>query len=133
MKRLKNYCSNESGATAVEFGMVSLLFLALLSGVVQVGWLLWVQNSLQYAIENTARYALTHPDATNDDLVAYAADHMAGVYADTSDLDVTTAPVTISGISFIEVNGTYEFTDIIPFLPLGTINLTAQSRAPYSL
>ncbi len=135
MKFFRHYFSHQSGATAVEFGMVSLLFLSFLFGIIELGRVFWTMNALQYAIEDTARYAQVNTDATDAELVAYAATSMSGVTADTAPLTVTTQQTTISGISFIEVNGTYTFTTMVPFLPaaMNTINLTAQSRIPYSL
>jgi len=135
MKNIRKYFREEKGATAVEFGMVSLLFLTFLFGVVEMGRVFWTWNTLQYAIEDTARYAIVHVTATNSDLVAYAASSMAGISADTSRLTVTTANTTISGIQFIEVSGTYAYRSMVPFLPaaINSINLTAQARIPYSL
>ncbi len=134
MKFLHRYFFHKKGSVAVEFGMVSILFLGFLFGIIEFGRLFWTMNALQYAIEDTARYALVHEDAANTELVTYATNKMSGV-SNPSTLIITTTQVTISGISFIEVNGTYTFTTIIPFLStlISTLDLTAQSRIPYSL
>ena len=134
MKIFHRYFLHKKGSVAVEFGMVSILFLGFLFGIIEFGRLFWTMNALQYAIEDTARYALVHQDATNTELITYATNSMSGV-SNSSNLTITTTQMTISGISFIEVNGTYTFTTIIPFLStsLSTLDLTAQSRIPYSL
>lgn len=134
MKFLHRYFLHEKGSVAVEFAMVSILFLGFLFGIIEFGRLFWTMNALQYAIESTARYALVNEDATNDDLEAYAIDSMSGV-ANSNNLTITTTQTMISGISFIEVDGTYVFTTMLPFISdsLGTYNMTAQSRIPYSL
>jgi Flp pilus assembly protein TadG len=129
------YFRNRQGTVAVEFAMVAVLFLTFLFGIIEVGRVFWTWNTLQYAVEDTARYAIVHQSATNSDLVTYAAGRMAGIKVDTSKLSVTTANTTISGISFIEVTGTYAYKSIVPFLPaaMNTINLTAEAKVPYVL
>jgi len=133
MKMFRKYLRHEKGTAAVEFAMVSLLFLALLLGTVEVGRIFWTWNALQYAVEETARYAAVHSTATNSALVAYATTKMAGVSVATSQLTVTTATSTISGISFIEVTGTYAFATLVPSLvpALQSLSLTAKSKVPY--
>ena len=134
MKFLRRYFFHKKGSVAVEFGMVSMLFLGFLFGIIEFGRLFWTMNALQYAIEDTARYALVNQEATNTELITYATNSMSGV-SNPSALTITTTQVTISGISFIEVNGMYTFTTIIPFLStlMGTLDMTSQSRIPYSL
>lgn len=135
MKSIRNYFLRDDGATAVEFGMVSLLFISFLFGIIELSRVFWTLNTLQYAIEDTARYALVHEDATNSDLLAHAADSMSGIQVATANLAVTTSTSTIAGIRFIEVQGSYEFEMLVPGLTgvVGPLILTAQARAPYAL
>ncbi|MCE9508435.1 MAG: pilus assembly protein [Alphaproteobacteria bacterium] len=135
MKIFCKYFRNRQGTVAVEFAMVAVLFMTFLFGIIEVGRVFWTWNTLQYAVETTARYAIVHQSATNSDLVTYAANRMSGISVDTSKLSVTTATTTISGISFIEVTGTYAYTSIVPFLPaaMNSINLTAKVKVPYVL
>ena len=58
--RLKKYFKSEKGTTAVEFSIISAALFASVFGIVEVGRIYWTWNSLQYAMEETARYALTH-------------------------------------------------------------------------
>jgi Flp pilus assembly protein TadG len=138
MKMLLKYIRDEKGATAVEFGMVAILFVGFLFGVIELSRVYWTMNTLQYAIEDTARYALVNEDATDSDLQDYAAEKMAGINVDTEDLTVTTSQTTISGITFIEVNGSYNFTTLVPAISdedddgFADVTLTAQARMPYS-
>lgn len=135
MNSLRNYFLRDDGATAVEFAMISLLFVSFLFGIIELSRIFWTLNTLQYAIEDTARYAFVNQGATNADLVDHAAASMAGIQVDTAMLTVTTSTTMISGIQFIEVQGSYVFTMLVPTLTdvLGPLNLTAQARLPYSL
>lgn len=135
MKNFFRYLKDREGTVAVEFAMVGVLFLTFLFGIIEVGRVFWTWNTLQYAVETTARYAIVHKSATNGDLVTYAANSMSGIKVDASKLSVTTVPTTVSGISFIEVTGTYAYKSIVPFLPaaINSVNLTAKARVPYVL
>ena len=62
----------QRGAVAVEFALVSSVFFLLLFGVVDFGYLMWVNLTMQHAVREGARYAITgrmdldpEPDPTN--------------------------------------------------------------------
>lgn len=44
------------GAVAVEFAIAATALILLLLGIIQFGWVLWYQSTLQQAVEATARY-----------------------------------------------------------------------------
>jgi Flp pilus assembly protein TadG len=132
MKNFYKHLRKEEGAMAVEFAIVSLLFLSFMLGIIEVGRIFWTWNALQYAVEETARYATVHTTATNADLVDYATTKMAGVEPNTTGLVITPTRPVISGITFIKISGTYTFSTLLPdLLPdLQTISLTAESKVP---
>ena len=51
--------SRERGATVVEFAVVLPLLLFLLMGIFELGTLFWVQMTMQHAVREGARYAVT--------------------------------------------------------------------------
>ena len=51
--------SDIRGVTAVEFALILWPLLLLLLGTIDGGRMLWTQNSLQFAVEQAARYAVT--------------------------------------------------------------------------
>jgi Flp pilus assembly protein TadG len=53
-----------SGNAAVEFAMLIPLFLVLIFAVYEFGRIYWLQNTLQYAAEQTARCIMAHPTVT---------------------------------------------------------------------
>ena len=64
---------DRAGATAVEFALVSLVFLTLLLGIVETGRVLWTQNALHYAVQQAARCASINVTACGDGSVATTA------------------------------------------------------------
>jgi len=47
------------GQTAVEFAMVSIIFILLLFAVMDYGWILFAQMNVQQAVDDGGRYAST--------------------------------------------------------------------------
>jgi Flp pilus assembly protein TadG len=46
---------DRSGAAALEFGLAFLPFITLILGILQVGYLLWIDGLLHYAVNEAAR------------------------------------------------------------------------------
>jgi Flp pilus assembly protein TadG len=126
------YISNKKGSTAVEFGLVSMAFISIVFGTVESGRALWAKSALQSALDNTSRYMITHRDATDEEIQAYAAARMADIYADSAGLSVTVDRSTLNGVDVLRVDGSYTFTSLMSFLPenLASINLTGSATTP---
>lgn len=128
MKKFLTYFRDEDGATAVEFGMVSILFLTFIFGIVETARLVWTWNTLQYAMGQTVRYALTNTNAPGSELTDYAADTMTAMQVNPASLDVTVTTTMVSGIEVVEANGTYILDFLLP-LPAGLESITLSSSA----
>lgn len=132
-KLIAGFIRDETGTTAIEFGLISIAFLTLVFGVFETGRLVLTQNALQYSLENATRYALVTEDVTEDELGEYIAADMTAMTLDTSKMDVNIDFADNSGIDFIEISGTYDFTPMmLAFLPESWTNITvtANSRMP---
>src|SRR5579859_5633280 len=73
-------CGDDSGATAVEFGILAPAFIAILLGVVYLGMLMFTQASLHYAVEESARCASVKTTVCTDaaSTQTYAQNHYYG-------------------------------------------------------
>ncbi len=133
IKRLaQSFKKDESGTTAVEFGLVGMAFIVLLLGVIEAGRLFFTWNAFQYALENATRHALVNENNTESHIENFIAANMTSIQANPGNIQVNVAFVTLSDINFIEVDGTYIFRTAIPVLPESwrEIRLAAQSRMP---
>jgi Flp pilus assembly protein TadG len=54
------------GAAVVEAALVLPLFFLLLLGIFEIGWLMFVNNTLHYAVHQAARRAMVTPDGNDD-------------------------------------------------------------------
>ncbi len=63
-----------TGATAVEFALIVPIFLLMTIGVFEIGRALWVKAMMQYAVEETTRYAMVRASSSYSatDLETYA-------------------------------------------------------------
>ena len=50
-----NLCKNNRGTAAVEFALVALPVLAFIMGIIQFGWVVWVDNLLHISVDTASR------------------------------------------------------------------------------
>lgn len=51
--------ADASGATAVEFGLIAIPFMALLGAVIQIAFMTWAQQNLDFTFQKAARAVFT--------------------------------------------------------------------------
>lgn len=68
----KGYARDETGSTAVEFALVSIVFLTLMFGIIDAARFAWEFNSAKAAARAGARFAAVSPPVVQQ-LVAYDA------------------------------------------------------------
>ena len=61
--RLRGRLGMSKGSTIVEFALTLLIFITLLVGIIEFGWLFFIQHTLQYATREGTRLALVGTDA----------------------------------------------------------------------
>ncbi len=114
------------GSTAIEFGLLALPFLLLVTGIMDCSRMVWTHMALQAAVEQAARCAVVDVAGcgTATQVQAYAA-------------SLVTAPgVSASSFSFAiaacgsQVSASMSYAVLVPgYLP-ASILLTARSCAP---
>ncbi len=118
----------QSGAAAVEFAIVSVVFLSLVVGIVDFGRTLYVKNQLSFLADQAARKVLINPGISNATLTDELRDDFnAGVQAD---LGVAVTDETIDGTSYRRVAITYPMTLFIPVLTDKALLLSVDRRVP---
>lgn len=115
------------GATAVEFALVAPVFLFFVLGIIDLGRLFFVKNLMQYATEQTARYAMVNPALSEADLEVYAEDEIATLF---SGITFTADMETLDGVEFRTITAEYTFSYMMPLIALSDVPLSAKSRTP---
>jgi Flp pilus assembly protein TadG len=125
------------GVAAVEFALILLPLLLMVLGIIDGGRMLWTQNSLQYAVEQAARYAglnqaaCTQPGSTTTcyttaQIQSYAVSMAYGMSLSSSVFSSSSAGCgTLVGT---QVSASYTYTPLFPFP--SNVQLTASSCRP---
>ncbi|MEO5337542.1 MAG: pilus assembly protein [Magnetospirillum sp. WYHS-4] len=121
------------GATALEFALVAPVFLAMVFGIFEVGRAMWIKSVLQYALEETTRYAIVNTSASMATLQTYAKSKMAESFVDSGAVTVPLPATSIvAGVTYVSITASYSFNSVIPIAGIPTINLQAKSMVPLS-
>ena len=118
----------DGASAALEFGIVAPVLMLLILGVVEFGRLHWVRNSMEYAAEQTARWAIVNTAATDAQIVDHAKAQFAGIGAGQTTVNVERD--LYNGLNFLTVVVTYEFQFLADFAGIGKLSLRSETRVP---
>jgi Flp pilus assembly protein TadG len=119
--------TRDDGTVAIEFAVVGLLFFALLLGSIELGRAMWMRNSVQFAAEEAARWALVQATENSTAVVNYARERLSGSPASAT---ITAPYVTVAGVRYVTVTVTQVFTPVTALVSTGIITVTGQARMP---
>ena len=128
LTKLRRWARDTRGATLVEFAIVAPFFLIIVIGIIDFGRLFWVKSTMQFAVEEAARYAMVNSDASTADLEAYATSEASML----SGITFSASSSTSSGVEFRTITASYTFSFLIPIIPVNGITLSAKSTTPVS-
>lgn len=117
------------GATAVEFAVAVPVFLALVFGTIEFGRYFWVRNTIQFAAEEAARYAMVS-GATDAQIAARATGRASTL--NTSGLTIGVSRETVGGVTYVIVNTSYAWASdaFTGFFPASLRLATGSARVP---
>lgn len=125
---IRRLAAHRGGAAAIEAAFVLPAMAIIVIGIMETGRAMWIQNTLQYAVDETARMVMrettTYTDAELETAVKNAA---AGLDSDAVAVAVTNE--TVNGADFRTVTASVTHNWLIP-LPLDNITLQARGRIP---
>lgn len=133
--RLRRRCARVAvcrlGSVAIEFAMLLPVFLALIYGLFEFARIAWTQTTLEFAVEEAARFAMVNPTASATDITDVANDSAAGLDVNLITINVTTE--TLGGGEFVTVDGRYNFDPIVKIVGIGSFDITSTARMPIVL
>jgi Flp pilus assembly protein TadG len=116
----------------VEAALSLVLFLTVVFGIMDFGRLNWERTLLAHAARAGVRYAIVHGE--NSGRTAYAQDVSTVVKQQAVGLDPNVLQVTTTWSpdkkpgSNVQVQVSYNFSSLLPFVPLNGIVLSSSSR-----
>lgn len=116
------------GAVAIEFALGLPIFLAMIYGVFEFGRIFWTQNTMEFAVEEAARFVMVNPNASDTQIVMIVQDKAVGLDAARINVDIVFEQSGVDN-SFVNITGTYNYAPMIPLvLPTtggGSLDFTA--------
>lgn len=125
---LRRFAHDRRGAGTIEFALAVTVFLLFVFGIIEFSRALWTQHDLEYAAEQAARYALAHPSASVATVSGYAKSQVSAL--EDAAMTVTVEDETLDGIAYTTVKLVHNFSPLVAFVNLGTIQLIGLSRIP---
>ncbi|HLG45847.1 MAG TPA: TadE/TadG family type IV pilus assembly protein [Reyranella sp.] len=129
---LQSLGGDSRGAAAIEFAIVGPLLFTFLLGIVEMGRMFYVRESLEYATEQAARYYMVNPSATQSAVTATLRNAMAGGMGSAIPTPQYTDVTSCNGNSAVTcttITATYTFVSVASFLNLGSPVLRATAQA----
>ena len=122
---------DRGGVAAIEFVIVAPLLFTLLLGIVDVGRMFYVRQTLEYATEQAARYYALNPTSSTLSIATYlqgqVSDGMGGSvsvnFTDTANCNGK------PNVTCTLISATYPFAFIAHYLGLGDKTLHAKAQA----
>jgi hypothetical protein len=115
------------GTVAIEFAIVGLMFFATLLGSIELGRVMWMRNSVQFAAEEAARWALTQEKEDTAGVIKRAQDRLM---SSAVPADITAPYVTEAGVRYVVVTVKQVFTPVTALVSTGIITVSGQARLP---
>lgn len=119
-------------ATAAEFALVFPVFMALVIGSIEISRAMWIKATIQFAAEQTTRYAIVNTSASLSDLETYAETQVTNTGLDSSDMTFTATSETTADGKFTIVTITQDFSLWVSYIPFPSTTLSGTSRIPIS-
>lgn len=129
-KAITPFTANRRAAAAVEFAFVAPVFLVFILASVEVGRAIWIKSTMQFAVEQTARYAIVNTSAPTSALETYAATEIADAGFDDAGVTFTATTDTTGGVNFVTISASYDFTTVAGLIPTPDWTLLAMTRVP---
>ena len=110
-----HFARSRKGAAAIEFAFALPIFLALVYMLFEFARIFWSQSTLEYAIEEAARYAMVRPAATEAEVMTVANDSAVGLA--TADLKIVVVFENVNGSrGIVDITGIYNYAPVVPLV-----------------
>ena len=122
------FVRDSSGAAAVEFAIISSVFIVLMFGLVYAGMMIFDRVSLQWAVERASRVASIDMNATETDIATSINDYLTGVGLPSADVAYSVS--TSSGYPVASIQASFARTYTVPMVATFTIDFSASASVP---
>lgn len=130
---LAKWARDQRGAAAVEFAMLSTVYLTMLLGILEVGRYIADKQDLMSAVHTTGRYAIVHGSSSSSPASASTLQQMVGNHLALIGATSVTASASFSPNnnpgSKVTITASYTWKPLVSLLHLPNATITATSSA----
>jgi Flp pilus assembly protein TadG len=130
LSRSLRFACATSGAAAVEFAIVSVVFITMIFAIIYLGFMLHTNSTLQWVVENSVRSAVISEGMTQSQMTTKVNELMTSMNMPNADSVSYNVTGTAPPIATLTANLSRTYT--IPFLGSYTINHSATAKMPQS-
>lgn len=127
MRSVRRLLRNRDGASTIEIAFALPILIALLLGAFEFGRLFFTWSTIQYAAEQTGRYAMGKPSSTTTELTNFLKTKLPGLVANS--VAVNVSPESDSGVNYMVIVARVHFT-FLSIFPINAVDLEGRSRVP---
>ena len=118
---LMHFIRARRGAVAIEFALGLPIFLAMVYGVFEFVRIFWTQNTMEFAVQEAARYTIVNPKASNVEIAAIVQEKAVGLDVARITVKVvfeadSTGTGSAGANGFVNITGIYKYTPVIPLV-----------------
>ena len=128
LQMLRSAGRDKKGSVVAQFALGLPVALSAIFGTVELGRLGFTQAALSYAASEATRYAIVRDGVTTEEIEAYAASKLTGVFNREVAVITAQAPIDpVTGTSLISVEVSYQYQFVLPFMPTEGIAMAGVS------
>lgn len=116
------------GSAAVEFAMIAPFLFLLIYGTIELSRFMYIRHSLQFAVDEAARFAMVRPGVTSSQVKNFATNRVESSYAYEAQFGISRD--VSGGVNFIRIDANYDYTSLIHIANLGSFTVNVYSRVP---
>ena len=122
------FAHDASGAVAVEFAIISSIFIVLMFGLVYAGMMIFNRMSLQWAVERASRVAAIDVNASQTSIASSINDYLSGVGLPSAEVEYSVS--NASGYPVANIQASFQRTYTVPMVSTFTVNFSASASVP---
>jgi Flp pilus assembly protein TadG len=124
----KNFARDQSGATAVEFALVSSAFIALVLGICYVALMLFNNISLDWALASASRLAEINKSVTQTAITQAVNDRLASMALPNATVSYNSS--VSGGLRTAVITASYDQTYTLPLVSTFNIHFSSSITVP---
>ena len=124
----RNFARDQSGATAVEFALVSSAFIALVMGICYVGLMLFNNLSLEWAVASASRLAEINKSVTQTTIAQAVNDRLSSMALPNATVSYNSS--VSGGLRTAVITASYDQTYTLPLVSTFNIHFSSSITVP---